>query len=194
MARQQARGNLPTAHQALGAALLGAGRHEEAIPELREAIRLNPRLSSAYVGLGGSLALAGRPAEGLQVVTAALRQNPTWAGNPRNGLRYNAACLAIYCADGRGSDAPPPADRPAHRKQALELLTAELAAVRRLSATDRAFVHRMAGHWLANQDLASVRDPAQVAPLQPDERREWEKLWSEVRDLRDRTAPAPESE
>ena len=139
---------------------------------------------------------AGRHAEALQVTLAALQQNPAWAEDPRNYLRYNAACLAMNCADGKGANAPPPAERPAYRKQALDLLTAELAAIRKLAAADRAFVHRTMQHWLEDEDLASVRDPKAVEQLPPDERDAWKKLWADVRDLRDRTAPqtgAPKS-
>src|SRR5206468_818012 len=80
------------------------------------------------------------------------------AAHPRKQLRSNAARPAMNCADGMGADAPPPAERPAYRKQPLDLLTAELAALGKLD--DRAFVHRGLQHWLDDPDLASVRDAA----------------------------------
>src|SRR5262249_42686610 len=72
-----------------------------------------------------------------------------------NDFRYDAACFAMNCADGKGISTPAPAERAAYRKQALELQTAELAATRKLIATNRAFVHIMMTHWLSDPDLES---------------------------------------
>jgi hypothetical protein len=44
-------------------------------------------------------------------------------------------------------------------------------------------------HWLNDADLAGVRDEQALGELPADEREQWQKLWSEVRSLRDRTAP-----
>jgi hypothetical protein len=92
-------------------------------------------------------------------------------------------------ANDKGPHSPPPAERPAYRKQALDLLAAQLAEIRTLGDADRQFVHQMMRSWLGQFEFASVRDPAAVAQLPPDERDAWNKLWAEVRDLRDRTAP-----
>ena len=140
-------------------------------------------------GPGHGPAGAGRHAEALKEVLTALHQDPALAEDPRNHFRYNAACFAMNCADGKGMNSPAPAERTAYRKQALGLLTAELAAIRKLAATDRTFVHRMMQHWLGDPDLASGRDPTAVELLPPDERDAWRKLWADVRELRDRSAP-----
>jgi len=42
---------------------------------------------------------------------------------------------------------------------------------------------------LADADFASVREPTAVERLPPDERDAWNKLWTEVRALRDQTEP-----
>jgi tetratricopeptide (TPR) repeat protein len=181
---------LQRAHANLYVALQGAGRHAEAAAALREATRLyadNPRWSTE---LSVALAHAGRPAEGLQVTLAALR-NSAWAEDPRNFLRYTAACTAMHCADGKGADPTPAAERPALRKQALDVLTADLAAIRKLPATERAFAHENLDHRLVDEDFVSVRDPKAIQRLPPAEREAWSKLWAEVRELRDRTAPPP---
>jgi hypothetical protein len=124
------------------------------------------------------------------VALAALR-NSAWAEDPRNFLRYTAASAAMHCADGKGAD-PPAANRPALRTQALDLLTADLAAVRKLPAADRAFAHEILGHrLLVDPDFASVRDPKALDRLPPAERDAWGKLWADARELRDRTAPPP---
>src|SRR5207245_1323426 len=96
---------------------------------------------------------------------------------------------ATLCADGKEANALPPAERPALRRQALDFLTADLAATAKLAAADREFVHKRIQHWLVDTDLASVRDPKTVALLPPEERDAWQKLWANVRALRDRTAP-----
>ena len=88
-----------------------------------------------------------------------------------------------------GGDAPPSAERAAYRKQALDLLTAELAATRRLAETDPAWVQQRMRHWLGDPDLASVREAGAVEHLPDDVREAWRRLWSEVRDLRDAAAP-----
>jgi tetratricopeptide (TPR) repeat protein len=183
------------AHLWMGAALSKKKDWGAAIAALREAIRLLPErrvqmlLPSAYLALGTALAGAGRHADGLQEMLTALHQNPAMAEDPRNHFRYNAACFAMNCADGKGMNTAAPAERTAYRKQALGLLKAELAAIGKLAATDRTFVHRMMQHWLGDPDLASGRDPTAVERLPPDERDAWNKLWAQVRDLRDRTAP-----
>jgi hypothetical protein len=47
----------------------------------------------------------------------------------------------------------------------------------------------MMQHWLADADLASVRDLAAVGQLPPGEREAWAELWADVRALRDDTDP-----
>ena len=127
-----------------------------------------------------------------------------WAVHPRTyTLRYLAARFALSCAEGKGADAPPPAERPAYRQQALDHLTAVLATMRKRAASDRTpvayaikdrtFVHWRMKAWLVDEDLASVRDPRAVGRLPPDERDAWTRLWADVRDLRDRTAPQSDS-
>ena len=111
------------------------------------------------------------------------------ATEPRYFLRYNAACLAMNCADGLGANPPPKAEGPALRQQALDFLTTELFSVRKLAVQNRAGVHREMQIWLADKDLASVREPMLSERLPPDERDAWNRLWAEVRALSEQTAP-----
>ena len=71
-----------------------------------------------------------------------LARFPSWADNPRLYLRYNAACAAMNCADGKGSPPVSQTDRQAYRTQALALLAAELALMTKLAISDRQFVHQ----------------------------------------------------
>jgi serine/threonine-protein kinase len=178
-------------YEQLGTVLAKLKDWDEAIAANREAIRLAPQYADTHLALAVTLASAGRHAEALRVTLEALRQNSAWADEPRNQLRYCAACFAVNCADGLGTGTPPPAERPACRKQALEFLTADLATLGKLADTERALVHAGMRHWLADSDLASVRDPEALQRLPTQERAAWEKLWAGVRDLRDRTAPPP---
>jgi tetratricopeptide (TPR) repeat protein len=180
--------HLSMAHMKLGTALSAVGRLAEADAEFRESLRLKPDEPSWLADLGVALATSGRPAEALRRTCAGLRQHPAWAEDPRNDLRYDAACFAMNCADGKGTDVPSPSERPAYRRQALELLTAELVAIRKLAGTDGAFAHRSLQWWLNDEDWASVREPAELERLSPDEREAWRKLWADVRALRDATA------
>jgi tetratricopeptide (TPR) repeat protein len=179
----------------MGQALSKKKDWDAAIAALREAIRVLPEqqgemdMPHAYSDLCLALAGAGRHAEALRETLAALHRDPALAKDPLSHLCYNAACSAMICADGKGISPPAPAERAAYRKQALELLTAELAAIRRLAATDHAYVHRVTKLWLSDPDLASGRDPTAVELLPPEEREAWRKLWADVRELRDRSAP-----
>jgi tetratricopeptide (TPR) repeat protein len=57
-------------------------------------------------------------------------------------------------------------------------------------AKNREVVHKGMNHWLSDPNLAGVRDDQWLDKLPANEREKWRKLWSEVRSLRDRTAPA----
>jgi len=160
---------------------------DDAIAALRQAIRLQPKNVVVYSKLAIILQAAGRHAEGLRALLAVIREHPDLTKVPRNYLRYNAACLALNCADGLGVDVPPEAERPACRKQAFDFLTAELAVARKVAARDRVQVHRDMQTWLSDKDLVSVRDPMALGLLPPGECDPWNRLWAEVRALRDRT-------
>jgi tetratricopeptide (TPR) repeat protein len=76
-------------HEGLGTALLAAGRTEEALGHLREAVRLQPGYVFLRVKLGTALLGAGRPAEALEHLQAAVR------GQPTNGLARYMLALAL---------------------------------------------------------------------------------------------------
>src|SRR5262249_35537254 len=124
----------------IGEALLGKEDWEPAIGALPEAIGhlSEPWAAELQRGakwaLGVALRRAGRPAEALQETLTALQQDPTLAENPNHYFRYNAACFAMNCADAKGIIIPAPAKRTAYRKQALDLLTVDLAWNRKRAA------------------------------------------------------------
>jgi tetratricopeptide (TPR) repeat protein len=76
-----------------GWALATAGRADEGLPSLLQALRLSPFDPEAFVtmsALGCAHLLSGRFEEGLRWTTRALRERPAFAP----ALRFHAACLA----------------------------------------------------------------------------------------------------
>jgi serine/threonine-protein kinase len=159
-----------------------------ALAVAREVVRLQPNNPGAQSQQALILHNAGRYAEALKVVVAVMRERPDLTDEYRSVFRYTGAYSAVKCAEGLGVDAPPEAERPEYRKQALEFLTTELAAMRKLSATDTHPLQLRMSFWYT-KDLASVREQEALAQLPPDERDAWNRLWAEVGALRDRTAP-----
>jgi tetratricopeptide (TPR) repeat protein len=160
-----------------------------AIAAVREAIRLQPNDGAAFNKLSMILFAAGRQAEGFKEMVAVMREHPDLFRDLRYYLRYNAACLAVACAEGQGANPPPPAERPAYRKHALDFLTDELAAVRQEAAKNPSHAHRYLKNWLKDDDLKPVRESEALGRLPAAERDAWNKFWKAVRALRDQTAP-----
>ena len=65
---------------------------------------------------------------------------PAWADDPRLLPPLRRRVRRHACADGKGSHPLPPAERQTFRKQALDLLSAELAGLAKLAASDPEFV------------------------------------------------------
>jgi tetratricopeptide (TPR) repeat protein len=180
-------------HNNLGNLLRDKGDPDGAIAAYTRAVELKINLSAAYENLARLRIRQGEPSAALDVLRKAAMVNPGWLADPATGFRNYSARCACLAANGQGKDAPPPAERPALRRHALDWLAADLAAWRRQlngdPAKNRAVVHSTVGHWLKDDDLASVREPAKLEKLPLDERVGWAKLWTAVRDLRDASAP-----
>jgi len=85
--------NFSWARGNLGLALALAGKGEEAVASLKEALRLSPidRFTSLWINLlGFATFLLGRDAEGLDLAERALRERPGYPGP----YRIRAACLS----------------------------------------------------------------------------------------------------
>jgi serine/threonine protein kinase len=173
----------------IGDALAKQKDWDGAIAAMREAVRLRPKEAYARNKLAIFLHNAGRGAEGLQVMMDAIREEPELAEDPRTCFRYNVACFSMNCADGLSGCTPSESERPAYRKQALDFLTIDLAALRKLAAEDPAQARQLTQSWLADKDFASVRDSQAVERLPSKERDAWNDLWAAVRALDDQTAP-----
>jgi hypothetical protein len=71
----------------------------------------------------------------------------------------------------------------------LQAISALAAGGPNAAAENREIIHEGMSQWLSDADLAGVRNDEWLAKLPADELEQWRKLWSEVRSLRDRTAP-----
>ena len=126
-----------------------------------------------------------------------IEESPPMAGQGR-ALAVGAAALA-GCGQGADAATQSEADRGRWRKQAYDWALAEYAAAggdpsRELSATRPAGTAAAVPtttpevrnaqsnltRWLAAPELAGIRDPADVAKLPPDQRRQWERLWKQI--------------
>jgi tetratricopeptide (TPR) repeat protein/predicted Ser/Thr protein kinase len=105
-------------------------------------------------------------ADSARLYGEAVAEDPALADDPRNGLRYDAACAAAMAGS---------------RAQALAWLRADLAA--HANGADRAATLRTLEQWAKDPDLASVRD--RIDDLPEAEREGWKKLWADVDALRE---------
>jgi tetratricopeptide (TPR) repeat protein len=117
---------------------------------------------------------------------AAFAAEPKLAEVVPAGNRYNAACAAAQAGCGQGQDADRPDDkeRAVWRRQALDWLRRDLAwwaeALDKGNTQTRARVRQALKHWQSDDDLAGVRARDALTRLPEKERRQWERLWSDV--------------
>jgi tetratricopeptide (TPR) repeat protein len=117
----------------------------------------------------------------------AFAAKPELIGNGPSPARYDAACAAALAGCGQGKDADKldGKERARLRRQALDWLRADLAAWGRwLEKAPEArllFVGQLR-HWLADSDLAGVREREALATLPEAERQPWRQLWDDVAD------------
>ena len=116
----------------------------------------------------------------------AFQAQPKLADDMQVQNRYNAACAAALAGCGQGKDDPPLDDaaKTRWRKQAMDWLTADLAAWSKMLDSGppqaRHAVIQTLQHWKADTDLAGIRDPATLAKLPTDEQATCLALWAEV--------------
>jgi tetratricopeptide (TPR) repeat protein/tRNA A-37 threonylcarbamoyl transferase component Bud32 len=188
------------AFMGVGELLLKKKDWDGAIPPLREAARLQPKSSYPH----RCLAVAYREKKDWEGATAESREairrlvdfgnlHQAELENPHTNYRYRVAVGLVSILNGQGPNELPQTEQRACRKQAQELLAADLAALGKLVASERPFVQRTIQRWLGDTNLAAVRDATELKRFSPEERNAWDKLWTDVRVLCDRTAPQPVS-
>jgi hypothetical protein len=127
-----------------------------------------------------------RYAAATRLLQDALEADARLAEDRRAQHRYNAACAAAQAGPGRGKDDPAPSEpqKTKLRQQALDWLTAELGDWAKLLATadneQRGGIKQTLEHWQQDNDLASIRDEAELAKLSETERLAFRKLWADV--------------
>jgi tetratricopeptide (TPR) repeat protein len=127
----------------------------------------------------------------------AFAAQPKLANAPIPGHRFNAACAAALAGCGQGNDAGT-LDQPERgrlRREALAWLQADLSAWKQMLEKNgqkaRSAVHRQMDHWKQDSDFAGVRGTEALARLPEPERADWQKLWTDVEQLR-KTANHPD--
>ena len=136
--------------------------------------------------------LKKRYAAAARFYAAAFTAEPKLADAFMTSRRYNAACAAVRAAAGQGKDARDlsEAERQRWRKQALDWLTADLAAWTAWLEKNQRSAEKLAKtlqHWQTDKDLAGVRDPASLARLTTEEQAAWQRFWAGVTALLERT-------
>jgi serine/threonine-protein kinase len=127
-----------------------------------------------------------RYAAAARLLQEALELDPRLGDDRQAQHRYNAACAAAQAGSGRGKDDPAPSEpqKTKLRQQALDWLTAELGDWAKLLATadneQRGGIKQTLEHWQQDNDLASIRDEAELAKLSETERLAFRKLWADV--------------
>jgi WD40 repeat protein len=181
----------PAAHNNLGAALRAKKDWDGAIAAFGEAVRLQINWAPAYINLAELLSEHGEHFRGLQVLRDGAKFKAAWMGDLNTGFRYDSACCAARAGTGQGKDAPSESDRAALRQEARIWLEADLTQWRNRAANRqmKALVNQKMQHWLNDSDLSAVREPEQLKRLPNEESAAWERLWAEVKRLRDLTAP-----
>src|SRR5262245_50574569 len=106
----------------------------------------------------------------------AFTADPKLADDLKAAHRYSAACYAACAARDEGIGAPD--DAAAMRQKALGWLRGSLDLWRKqaasMDAAERDATAAKLNWWLADTDLAGVRDPEPLAKLPAAEREEWE--------------------
>jgi eukaryotic-like serine/threonine-protein kinase len=102
------------------------------------------------------------------------------------GPRYDAACAAAHAGCGQGDDADTTndKDRARLRRQAFDWLREDLAdqakELKNSTARRRDSPAERLRNWQSDPDLACVRDADALNRLPDEERKQWQRLWSDV--------------
>jgi serine/threonine-protein kinase len=107
--------------------------------------------------------------------------DPKVADGLRNAHLYSAACAAALAGTGEDAAGLDERERGRLRSQALAWLRTDLAAWKEHARRgDPAPMRQSLRAWLANPDLATVRDRENLDKLPEGERTDWRRLWDEV--------------
>src|SRR5262249_46073962 len=107
------------------------------------------------------------------------------ADNMYAGHRFSAARAGVGTANRVGDDSIDlsEADCKRYRELARQWLGEDLAAWERSLRSEsplRKHLHETLTRWQTEADLVSVREPAELKKLPPNERTAWHALWNDV--------------
>jgi serine/threonine protein kinase/Flp pilus assembly protein TadD len=172
--------------------LARARRLAQLAPELPALIRGDAQPASAAQCLDVAAAAhnQGLHAAAARLFAQAFAADPTAVDDLEASARYNAACSAALAGCGNGKDQPSleEAAKVVLRMQALDWLTADLAARSRVAASgarqemsvaSRRLVDALE-HWKHDSDLAGVRERDALNQFEQSEQDGWRALWAEV--------------
>jgi tetratricopeptide (TPR) repeat protein len=152
-----------------------------------------PKNAAEKTWIAGVCDLKGRTAAAARFFAEALTTDPNLISQ-----RYDAACAAARagCGDGVDTGRLDGEARARLRRQALDWLRADLAALTQGLATgkpeDRAAIRKGLLRWQLDPNLDCVSGPAVLANLPADERAPWLIFWADVEALRGKAAaPLP---
>jgi eukaryotic-like serine/threonine-protein kinase len=138
----------------------------------------------------------GRCADAVRLWAAAMSGDAKLADDRANQHRYNAACAAALAGSGRSKDDPAlgETERAKLREEALSWLKAERTIWAAVLETDPAqvgpVVVQALQDWRTNRDLASVREPDDLAKLPSAEQASWRTMWADVDSLLKKARPS----
>ena len=134
---------LAITHFNLGILLTEMGNDSGAFAAFEAAVRLKIDMVGPHKRLASELGKRDVPFAALRVLREAAQFRPRWFDDYRTSLRFETARFAILAGSGRGKDAPSPSERPELLNQALNWLSADLAAWRIASSdpATRPLVH-----------------------------------------------------
>jgi tetratricopeptide (TPR) repeat protein len=122
----------------------------------------------------------GRPHAATGLYAAAFAARPPLTDDLFSGNGYNAACAAARAAAGQGSERRiGELERASLRRQALAWLRADLEVTTKLLEYGKVSASSLST-WRRDPDLASLREPAELAKLPEPEREQWQRLWADT--------------
>jgi serine/threonine-protein kinase len=161
-----------------------------------------PRYASLDTRLPGILRGAEKPADAAEqfdlaelcvckrhYAAAARFWRDAFTAEPKSAeeaTRYDAACAAVLAGCGQGKDANKldNQERALWRRQALDWLRQNLAwwsnALGKGDAQTNAQARQRLRHWKVDRDLVGIRTEDGLARLPDEERKQWERFWSDV--------------
>ena len=171
------------AHNNLATVLRLQGHLDDAVAELQEAINIDPKFAIGQINFGEALWAKGQLHEAIEHIQQATQLDlpDVEAQILFCGHLFSDACAAVRETKVQ-QIGKPPLDETARanlRLRALGWLRTDLNLVIQLIDNGQGQATSLFT-WENEADLASVRDPAELAKLSESEREQWRRLWAVV--------------